>query len=68
MAHPFDHVMPTPEQHAAMTAIGEAFKPALAALEAMPPSRHRSLALTDLESAMMWAKRGVMFPPTQGDR
>jgi hypothetical protein len=60
--------MPTPEQHEAMTAIGEAFKPALAALEALPPGRHASIAKTELEAAMMWAKRAIMFPPAPGGR
>ena len=66
---PFDHVIPTDEQHLKMQIISDAFAATQEVLEAMPPSRRRSLAMTALEESCMWAKKDVLFteaPPVGG--
>lgn len=60
--HPFEYQAPTPEHVQQITAVREVLKTAHDTILAiMPPSRERSLAITKLEEASMWANKGIVF-------
>lgn len=60
--HPFDYQRPTPEQVERIETVRQALKQAHdTILATLPPSRERSLAITKLEEASMWANKGVVF-------
>lgn len=61
-AHPFEYRAPTPEQVEAIQQVREAMK-ALndLLLDVIPSSRERSLAITKLEEASMWANKAIVF-------
>lgn len=60
--HPFEYQKPTPEHVQQIEAVRAALKNAHdAVLSTVPPSRERSLAITKLEEASMWANKGIVF-------
>ena len=60
--HPFDYQKPTPEHVAQIETVRKALKDAHdVILATIPPSRERSLAVTKLEEASMWANKGIVF-------
>ena len=59
---PFAYHAPSPDGLARITRLREAFSDAKAMIEAhCPESRHRSVALTYLETCAMWAIKAVVF-------
>lgn len=66
--NPFDYNgSPTPEMLEQMKAIRETAKVLAAVIMEIPSSRERSLALTNLEQAAMWANKAIAHG-TQGQR
>lgn len=60
--HPFEYQRPTPEQVQQIESVRTVLKQAHdAVLASVPPSRERSLAITKLEEASMWANKGIVF-------
>ncbi len=59
--HPFEYQKPTDEQVAQITAVREAMKAVYDNLMSLPESRERSIAITKLEEASMWANKGIVF-------
>jgi hypothetical protein len=60
--HPFEYQQPTPSDIKAIQQVRAALKVAYDALhEYVPASRERSLALTKMEEASMWANKGIVF-------
>lgn len=60
--HPFEYQKPTPEHVQQIETVRAALKAAYdTVLETLPPSRERSLAITKLEEASMWANKGIVF-------
>lgn len=60
--HPFEYQRPTPEQVEQIEIVREALKAAHdTILRTIPASRERSLAITKLEEASMWANKGIVF-------
>lgn len=60
--HPFEYQTPTPEHVQQITTVREALKAAHdTILATLPASRERSLAITKLEEASMWANKGIVF-------
>ncbi|OAZ40938.1 hypothetical protein A9Z40_03075 [Microbacterium arborescens] len=57
---------PTEEQRAQVAANADAILAAADVIDAAPDSRHKSLALTHLEEALMWANKGVFAPARPG--
>lgn len=57
----FDYQTPTPEQLEKIAQVREAFKGARESFVSLPSSRETSLALTNLEQALMWANKAVIF-------
>lgn len=56
----FDHYAVNAEGKAKLLAVGEGFSRLLDELEqVVPPGRERSLVVTKLQEAKMWATRGV---------
>lgn len=59
---PFAYHKPSDEGFQKITALRVAFSAAKAAIEAnCPPSRQCSVAITELETAAMWAIKAVVF-------
>ena len=59
---PFAYHKPSEDGHARITRLREAFSVVKAVIEATcPESRHRAVALTELETAAMWAIKAVVF-------
>lgn len=64
MMHPFEYQQPTPEQTETIKAVRAAMQIAYdTLLERIPSSRERSLAITKLEEASMWANKAIVFAP-----
>jgi len=60
--HPFEYQRPTPEHVEQIEVVRGVLKQAHdTILATLPPSRERSLALTKLEEASMWASKGIVF-------
>lgn len=59
--HPFEYQKPTDEQVAQITAVREAMKAVYDNLMSLPESRERSIAITKLEEASMWANKGIIM-------
>lgn len=60
-ADKFDYQSPSEEQLAKIAEIRAAFKGARESFASLPASREASLALTNLEQALMWANKAVIF-------
>jgi hypothetical protein len=59
---PFAYHKPSSDGLVRITALREAFSVVKAAIEnTCPDSRHRSVAITELETAAMWAIKAVVF-------
>lgn len=59
---PFAYHKPSEAGFAKITALREAFSVVKAAIEDhCPPSRQTSIAITELETAAMWAIKAVVF-------
>ena len=59
---PFAYHNPSPGGHIRIAALREAFSEVKKAIEEnCPESRHRSVAITELETAAMWAIKAVVF-------
>lgn len=59
---PFAYHAPSPAGLARITQLREAFSAVAQAIEAScPPSRPKSIAITELETAAMWAIKAVVF-------
>jgi hypothetical protein len=59
---PFAYHRPSPAGFAKITALRLAFSETKAIIEqTCPESRHRAVALTELETAAMWAIKAVVF-------
>lgn len=59
---PFAYHKPSEDGFARITSIREAYSTLKAVLESQcPPSRHLSVALTELETSAMWAIKAVVF-------
>lgn len=59
---PFAYHKPSADGFKRITAIREAYSVVKAAIEAnCPESRHRSVAITELETSAMWAIKAVVF-------
>lgn len=59
---PFAYHKPSTDGLSRITALREAFSVVKAAIEAhCPPSRQASVAITELETAAMWAIKAVVF-------
>lgn len=62
----FEYVAPTPESVGAITRVRVACRELRDTLEAeIPPSRERSVAITNLEQVSMWANKGIVFNQTE---
>ncbi|UQN06778.1 RyR domain-containing protein [Deinococcus sp. QL22] len=59
--HPFEYQPPTIEQVNQIEEVRGALKAAYETLMTLPSSRERSLAITKLEEASMWANKGIVF-------
>ena len=59
--HPFEYQKPTDEQVKKITEIREAMKVLYELLLTLPESRERSVAITKLEEASMWANKGIIM-------
>ena len=60
---PFDWTAPTPEQTVAMANLRDRFIALHEAVEELVPrGRYRSLAITAIEEAALWANKGVTHP------
>lgn len=60
--HPFEYQRPTAEHVQQIETVRNALKAVHdTILETLPPSRERSLAITKLEEASMWANKGIVF-------
>jgi hypothetical protein len=57
----FTNRPPTQEQGVMLDDITEAMKGVAETLDLLPNSRFKSLALTNLEQASMWAKKATVF-------
>lgn len=55
----FDYVQPTEEQIEAMQVLRKAYAELYTKVEALEPSRGRSLALTKLEESNMWVNKAI---------
>ena len=65
---PFAFHMPSPDGLARITALREVFSGTLQAiLRQCPPSRQQSVAITELETAAMWAIKAVVFNDPQSE-
>lgn len=65
---PFAYHKPSDDGLARITELREGFSALSAAIERVcPPSRHRSVALTELETAAMWAIKAVVFNDPQSE-
>ncbi len=59
---PFAYHKPSDDGMGRITALREAFSVVKKAIEEQcPESRHRSVAITELETAAMWAIKAVVF-------
>lgn len=59
---PYGYHKPSPDGHARITELREAFSAVDRAIRAnAPDSRHKSTAITYLETAAMWAIKAVVF-------
>lgn len=59
---PYAYHKPSPEGHARITELREAFSEVAKVIEkACPNSRQKSVAITELETAAMWAIKAVVF-------
>lgn len=62
MPHPFEYQAPTPAQTEAIKKVRAAFKELSDLMaETIPNCRERSLAMTNLEQANMWANKAIVF-------
>ena len=60
--HPFEYQKPTSEHVAQIETVRKVLKEAHdVILATIPASRERSLAITKLEEASMWANKGIVF-------
>lgn len=60
--HPFEYQAPTQEQVQDISLVRETLKHAHdIIMQTVPASRERSLAITKLEEASMWANKGIVF-------
>lgn len=59
--HPFEYQKPTDEQVVVLTSVREKCKELYELILTLPESRERSLAVTKLEEASMWANKGIVF-------
>lgn len=60
--HPFEYQKPTPEHVQQIETVRAALKNAHdTVLATLPPSRERSVVITKLEEASMWANKGIVF-------
>jgi hypothetical protein len=60
--HPFDYKKPTPEQVATLELMGAKFKALYDDIVAtLPHNRSRSLAITNLQQARMWANAAIVL-------
>lgn len=59
--HPFDYHCPSEAQVAQIATARASFKATHEVLMALPASRERSLAVTKLQEASMWANCGVVM-------
>ena len=58
----FAYHKPSPEGLAAIAKLRSAFSEVANAIDSIcPPSRERSVAITELETAAMWAVKAVVF-------
>ncbi len=61
MLKTFAHHAPSPEAASRIRAVREAFSQVLTVIEASAPlSRERSIAVTNLETAAMWAIKAIV--------
>jgi hypothetical protein len=59
---PFDYVEPTAEQMTVMLQVRAGFRALANVIQtSIPVSRERSLALTKLEEAAMWANKAIVY-------
>jgi hypothetical protein len=58
----FDYHKPTEAQLATITRFREHAKAFRDSLNGLPPSRESSLALTNIEQALMWANKAAVKP------
>ena len=59
---PFAYHKPSDDGMARITRLREVYSSLQRAIEeTCPPSRHRSVALTELETSAMWAIKAVVF-------
>lgn len=59
--HPFEYQSPNEVQVEQIKATRLAFKALYDQLQSLPASREKSLAITKLEEASMWANKGIVF-------
>lgn len=59
--HPFEYHVPTPEMVQQITQVRESCKALHSVLLSLPSCRERSVAITKLEEASMWANKGIVF-------
>ncbi len=65
--NPYDYHVPGPRARAEMKVLREKFAELHKLIESLPggPSRERSLALTELETAAMWANKACVRSDSQ---
>lgn len=60
---PFEYHEPTENQRTAIEAFRQKAKDFREALDCLPPSREKALAVTNLEQTLMWANKAAVAPP-----
>lgn len=65
---PFAYHKPSPDGLERITKVREAFSAVAAVIaDQCPASRHKSVAITELEAAAMWAIKAVVFNDPQSE-
>jgi len=65
---PFAYHKPSPDGLARITALREAYSVVQRMIEEQcPPSRQKSVAITELETSAMWAIKAVVFNDPQSE-
>ncbi len=59
--HPFDYHAPNQTQIEQISTVRTKCKELNETLLALPPSRERSIAITNLEQVSMWANKGIIM-------